>query len=64
MKILKQDARSIIEMPKQLWVNREAVCSSAGILGKYPTRPRAREVLLEIFEAYESGERSYVMPEH
>lgn len=64
MKILKQDMRSIIEMPKEIYVTRECVCSSAGILGKYPTRPRASEVLLEIFEAYESGERSYVMPEH
>lgn len=64
MKILKQDMRSIIEMPEKIWVNREAVCSSAGILGKYPTRMRAKEVLLEVFEHYQKKEKTFVMPEH
>lgn len=63
MKILKQDRRNIIEMPKKVWVNRECVCSSAGILGKYPDRVRAKDVLLELFESYQNKEKTFVMPE-
>lgn len=64
MKILKQNCREIIEMPKKVYVTRECIASSVGPLGKYPTRVRAREVFQELFESYQNGERIYVMPEH
>lgn len=63
MKILKQDRRNIVEMPKKVWVSKECVCSTAGILGKYTERVRAREVLLELFESYQNKEKTFVMPE-
>lgn len=64
MKILKQDRRNIVEMPKKVWVSKECVCSSSGILGKYRERARAREVLLELFECYQSKAKTFVMPEY
>lgn len=62
MKILKQDRRNIIEMPKKVWVSKGCICSSSGILGKYSDRTRANEVLLELFESYQNKEKAFVIP--
>ena len=70
MKILLQDRQKIIEMPRELWIasygETYGVIGNSYItpvLGLYEAQTRAQEVLQEIFESYQSGKCSYVMPE-
>ena len=71
MKIMIQDRTMIIEQPRCLWVEPRAepegsvIASNvrrAPILGEYPTKDRALEVLNEIFEYQRHGKVNYYMP--
>lgn len=72
MKIMIQDRTMIIEQPRCLWVEPRAepeggvIASNvrrAPILGEYPTRERALEVLNEIFDFQRRGKCNYYMPQ-
>lgn len=72
MKIMVQDRTMIIEQPRCLWVEPRAepeggvIASNvrrAPILGEYPTRERALEVLNEIFDFQRRGKCNYYMPQ-
>ena len=71
MKIMIQDRTMIIEQPRCLWVEPRAepeggvIASNvrrAPILGEYPTKERALEVLNEIFEYQRHGKVNDYMP--
>ena len=75
MKIMTQARDGIIDYPKKMWmvqVFRDdpdrfvgyILCNSHPnpTLGEYPTVERAKEVLMEIFEAQRRGAGSYYMP--
>lgn len=70
MKILLQDRKKIVEMPREIWETQYG--DAFGIVGTsyisplfglYATEQRAKEVLSQIFEYYRNGKNSYVMPE-
>ena len=71
MKILLQDRQKIIEMPRELWITlydgeNYGILGNpyiTPVLGLYKAETRAQEVLQEIFESYQSGKSSYIMPE-
>ena len=72
MKIMIQDRTMIIEQPRCLWVEPRyepegsVIVSNARrapILGEYPTRERALEVLNEIFDFQRRGKCNYYMPQ-
>ena len=71
MKSMIQDRTMIMEQPRCLWVEPRAepeggvIASNvrrAPILGEYPTKERALEVLNEIFEYQRHGKVNYYMP--
>lgn len=71
MKILTQDRKAIIELPREIWATAYGVGKSAvigksyiaPIIGIYEGEDRATEILKEIFEYYRNGKSSYIMPE-
>ncbi len=70
MKILTQDRKRIIEMPREIWIVRISdqgwIYSTSYInaeLAHYDTVGRADAVLKEIFQYYRNGKNSYIMPE-
>lgn len=72
MKIMIQNRTMIIEQPRCIWVEpgtepEGGVIASnvrrAPVLGEYPTRKRAMEVLNEIFEYQRRGKCNYYMPQ-
>lgn len=66
MKIMIQDRTMIIEQPRCLWIEGGVIASNvrrAPILGEYPTRERALEVLDEIFDFQRRGKCNYYMPQ-
>lgn len=71
MKILTQDRKTLMDMPKELWAAEVThgmgmiVCSGRvhQYLGMYSTIGLAEDILKQIFDCYKHGEASYTMPE-
>lgn len=71
MKIMIQDRTMIVEQPRCIWVEPRVdleggvIASNVRrvpVLGEYPTKERALEVLKEIFEHQRRGKCNYYMP--
>ena len=68
MKILTQDRKAVIDLPKEVWAAEfgqaaAVVCADREPLGIYSDYDRAKAVLREIFDYYRNGKKTYVMPE-
>lgn len=70
MKILTQDKKKFVDIPKELWVadfNEYSIivgkCYINPCLGEYKTADRAAEVFNEIISNYNNGAVAYCMPE-
>lgn len=71
MKILTQNRKAVIELPREVWAVKNGndgalvACTSyiAPQIGKYDSLDRAKEIVREIFEYYRKGKNSYIMPE-
>ncbi len=67
MKILTQNRKAVIELPREVWASEcGSVVSTSYIspqIGEYASLDRAKEVVKEIFEYYRKGKDSYIMPE-
>ena len=70
MKIYLQDREKVVEMPREMWITKNGTYYSimgtayiVPVLGSYNGEERAKEILKQIFESYQNGKKSYVMPE-
>lgn len=72
MKIVIQKRTAILELPRDVWAvvvgpeQKGMIVSSNPTfphLGEYKNGERAGQVLAEMFDCYQNGKNSYIMPE-